>query len=113
MLKFYDVNKTSTREVTSESDTSLSGLSASLLLEGQPVAFASKVLTSAESRYARIEKELLSVVFACERFDTYPYGRDVVRVKTDHQPLEAILRRTPAVRLQRYNLDVPSTKKEG
>ena len=63
VLKFYDFNKTSTREVTFESDTSLSGLGATLLQEGQPVAFASKVLTPAESRYARIEKELLSVFF--------------------------------------------------
>ena len=97
MLTFYDFNKTSTREVTFESDTSLSGLGATLLQEGQPVAFASKVLTPAESRYDRIEKELLSVVFARERFDTYPYGRDVVHVKTDHQPLEAILGRTLAL----------------
>ena len=81
VLKFYDVN----REVTIESDESLSGLGASLLQEGQPVAFASRALTPAESRYAQIEKELLSVVFACERFDTYLYGRDVVHVKTDHQ----------------------------
>ena len=34
VLKFYDVNKTSTREVTFESDTYLSGLGASLLQEG-------------------------------------------------------------------------------
>ena len=34
VLKFYDVNKTSTREVTFESDTSLSGLGAFSLQEG-------------------------------------------------------------------------------
>ena len=87
MLKFYDVNQ----EVTIESDSSLCGLGASLLQEGQPVPFASRALPPTESRYAHIEKELLSVVFACERFDKYLYGRDVVHVKTD-QPLEAIFK---------------------
>ena len=116
VLKFYDVN----REVTIESDASLSGLGASLLQEGQPVAFASRALTPAEGRYAQIEKELLSVVFACERFDTYLYGRDVVHVKTDHQPLEAIFKKDLGsapkrlqrmlLRLQRYNLDVKYQK---
>ena len=109
VLKFYDV----TQAVTVESDASLSGLGATLPQGGQPVAFASRALTPAESRYAQIEKELLSVVFACERFDTYLYGRDIVHVKTDHQSLAAIckkdlssapkrLQRT-LLRFQRYN----------
>ena len=116
VLKFYDVN----REVTIESDVSLSGLGASLLQEGQPIAFASRALTPAESHYAQIEKELLFVVFACERCDTYLYGRDVVHVKTDHQPLEAIFKKDLGsapkrlqrmlLRLQHYNLDVKYQK---
>ena len=103
VLKFNDVN----REVTIESDASLSGLGASLLQEGQPVVFASRALTAAEIFYAQIEKELLSVVFACERFDTYLYGRDVVHVKTDHQPLETIFKKdlgSAPKRLQRMLL---------
>ena len=89
LLKFYDV----TGEVTIECDASLSGLGASLLQEGHPIAFASRVLTPAESRYVQIEKELLSVVFACERFDKYLHGRDIVHVRTDHQSLEAIFKK--------------------
>ena len=82
---------------------------------GRPLAYASRALTSAERNYAQIEKELLAIVFATERFDQYTYGRSVI-VESDHKPLEAILAK-PLVsapkrlqkmilRLQRYDLDV-------
>ena len=58
---------------------------------GQPVAYASQALTMAETRYAQIEKELLAIVFACNRFEAYIYGIDVVHVETDHKPLESIM----------------------
>ena len=88
-MKFHDL----TKEVTTESDASLRGLGTSLLREGQPVAFASRALTPAGVRYVQIEKKLLSVVFACKRFDYYLFGRHVVHNKTDHQPLEAICKK--------------------
>ena len=118
VLKFYDV----TQAITVECDASLPGLGATLLQGGQPVAFASRALAPAEGRYAQIEKELLSVVFACERFDTYLYGRVIVHVKTDHQPLEVICKKDLAsapkrfqrmlLRLQPYNIDVKYQKGE-
>ena len=46
-----------------------------LIVLDQPIAFASKSLTDAESRYANIERELLAIVFACQRFSTYLLGR--------------------------------------
>ena len=54
----------------------------------QPVSFASRALTQTETRYAQIEKELLAIVFACEKF-----GRDIVNVETDHKPLEEIFKK--------------------
>jgi len=57
------------------------GLGAAILQKRQPVAYASRALTSAETRYTQIEKELLAINFTCERFDTYIYGRDVVMVE--------------------------------
>ena len=83
---------------------------------GQPIAYASRALTPTETRYAQIEKELLAIVFACDRFDAYVYGRDLVNVETDHKPLEPIFMKpldaTPKrlqrmlLRLQKYNLQV-------
>ena len=99
VLRYYDVSK----EVTLQCDASQSGLGAALLQEGQPVAFASRAFTATEKNYAQIEKELLAIVHACERFDQYLFGREVT-VETDHKPLEAILRKpllTAPKRLQR------------
>ena len=36
---------------------------------------ASRVLTQAECNYTQIKKELLAIVYACEKFDQYVYAR--------------------------------------
>lgn len=33
--------------------------------------------TECECRYAQIEKELLAIVYRCEKFHLYVYGRDI------------------------------------
>ena len=71
VLKFYDLNE----EATIQCDASEKGLGATLLQKGQPVAFISRSLTKAEQNYAQIEKECLSIVFVCERFNQYIHGR--------------------------------------
>ena len=86
------------------------------------MAYASRTLTPTEENYAQIEKELLAIVFACEKFDAYIYGRDSVHVQTDHKPLESIFRKELCVapkrlqrmllRLQKYALDVTYLKGE-
>ena len=72
-----------------EVDASLTGLGCALLQNDMPIAFASKALTPTESRYANIERELLAIVFAVERFHTFIYGKHVT-VYSDHKPLESI-----------------------
>ena len=47
-------------------------------------------MTTTEQSYAQIEKELLAILFALERFDTYVYLKKDVTVETDHKPLIAI-----------------------
>ena len=89
VLKYFDPSK----EVTLQCDASKSGLGAVILQEGQPIAFSSRALTSNERNYAQIEKELLSIVHGCTRFNQYVYGRPVT-VQTDHKPLESIFKKS-------------------
>ncbi|KAL7832506.1 hypothetical protein SRHO_G00295240 [Serrasalmus rhombeus] len=84
VLAYYDVKE----PVTLTCDASCHGLGAACMQNGRPVAFASRVLTDTETRYAQIEKELLAVVFACTKFRDYIYGKPTI-VETDHQPLPA------------------------
>lgn len=85
LLKYYNPGE----ELTVQCDASEKGLRAALMQNGQPIAFASRALTDPETRYAQIEKEMLAVVFALQKFDQYVYGRSVT-VQSDHKPLAAI-----------------------
>ena len=49
---------------------------------GQPVAYASRALSPAETCYTQIEKQLLVIVFGCDHFKAYVYGRDIVYVES-------------------------------
>ena len=102
LLKYYDRNK----PVTLQCDTSLKGLEACIIQDGKPIAFTSKSLTNTETRYANIERELLAIMFGCEKFHTYLYGRSFM-VETDHKPLGMISLKnliSAPVRLQRMLL---------
>ena len=112
-LQYFDPNT----EIFIEADASLVGLGACLLQRDKtvdcprsdeyynlrPIAFTSKSLTETEQRYSNIERELLAVVYALERFHQYTYSLHVT-VLSDHKPLETVTARgincAPA-RLQR------------
>ena len=90
-------------------DASPVGLGAVLLQEQNgrevPVCYASRSLTPCEQRYSQTEKEALSLVWACEKFHVYLYGRRFELV-TDHKPLEVIYgpRSRPSARIERWVL---------
>ena len=115
-LKYYDV----TKSVTLQVDSSLHGMSAALLQDQGPVAYASKGLNETQKKYVTMEKELLAVAFACKRFHQYITGKPI-RVESDHKPLQAIftkpLSQAPSIlqkrlmQLQEY--DITLTYKEG
>ena len=87
-LKYFDVTKSIVLSV----DASQNGLGAVLLQDYLPVTYASRALTETEKRYAQIEKEALAIVFACNKFHQYIYGKKVL-VESDHKPLETIFKK--------------------
>ena len=58
-----------------------------------PIAYGSKTLTDAETRYANIECELLGMVGGLEKFNYFTFGKPVT-VLTDHKPLIAISKKS-------------------
>ena len=114
-LRYYDRNL----PVTVQADVSLRGLGACLIQkhngEDQPIAFASKSLTDMETRYTNIERELLAIIFACQRFTTYLLGRSFV-AESEYKSLEMIAMKNLAnvpphlqrmlLELQRYDVTI-------
>ena len=73
--------------------------------EWRAISYASRNLTEVERRYSQTEKEALALVWACERFNIYVYGRKF-ELETDHKPLECIISRLlePSARIERWVL---------
>lgn len=90
-----------------------------LFLDECSIAYASKAFTDTQKRCAQIEKELAAIMFGCDKFYQYLFGR-AFEVETDHKPLEAIMKKplaeTPLrlqkmlLRLQKYNMTVKYKK---
>ena len=90
VLSFYNSSQPTRISV----DASSHGLGAILEQQGKdaiwkPVGFASRTLTPTERKYAQIEKETMAIIFACEKFHQYLYGRSFV-VISDHRLLKSI-----------------------
>ena len=118
VLTFFDPKL----DIKVSSDASKGGLGAVLLqkheLDWKPIAYASRSMTSAEKNYAQIEKELLGIVYAVEKFHEYVYGTTAI-AETDHKPLVTLHQKnlcdlTPRLqrlmlRLRRYDLTLQYT----
>ena len=77
-------------ELMIQCDASKTGLGATLLQSGYPLAYSSRALTDTATCYTQIEKETLAVVFSLNKFCQYTFGRKTV-IHTDHKPLKAII----------------------
>ena len=115
MLAYFDRSKAS----TIQSDASKKGLGAVLIQDDKPVIYASRALTEMEQSYSNIERELLSVIFALERFHHYVYGYTAM-VQTDHKPLVSVWKKSIVcnsprlqrllLRLSQYNVSIEYLK---
>lgn len=56
------------------------------------MAYGSRSLTDTQKRYAQIEKDLLAIVYGCEKLKRYLYGKQV-QVKSNHKPLESVFKK--------------------
>ena len=110
LLRHYDPNK----PLVLQCDASPYGVGAVLSHRtGEnteyPIAYSSRVLSSAERNYSHIEKEALAIVSAVKKFHQYLYGRHFLLV-TDHKPLLGLFAETKpiptmaAARIQRWAL---------
>ena len=87
--------------------------------DGKPyvVYYASKTLNEAQRNYTTIEKELLAVVYALDKFQAYLLELDIV-IFTDHSSLKYILTKQDAkarlirwvLLLQEFNLQIKDKK---
>ena len=90
-------------------DASSKGLKAVLLQDNHPIAYSSKALTTCQRNYAQIKKELLAIVFGCNKFHDFIYGMSTIKVETDHKPLEFIFKKPfyqAAARLQKMIMSI-------
>ena len=62
--------------------------------EGKPYAmyYESKILNEAQNNYTTIEKELLAIVFALDKFRAYLVGASIV-IFTDHSVLKYLVKK--------------------
>ncbi|XP_061343767.1 uncharacterized protein LOC133289783 [Gastrolobium bilobum] len=81
------------------------------------IYYASKTLNEAQVNYTITEKELLAIVYACEKFRPYILGSKVI-IHTDHAALRYLFAKKKAkprlirwiLLLQEFNLDIKERK---
>ncbi|GLV38084.1 hypothetical protein CBL_10051 [Carabus blaptoides fortunei] len=61
------------------------GVGSALLQNNRPVAYSSKAFTDTQRNWAQIEKALYAILYACERYYQYIYGRKVL-IETNPVP---------------------------
>ena len=87
VLGYFNV-KANTKVIV---DASPTGLGAMLIQtqktgDDKVIAYSSRSLTDAETRYSQLEREALAIYFGCIKFQMYLLGKSFI-VHSDHKPL--------------------------
>ena len=81
------------------------------------IYYASKTFNEAQENYSTIEKEMLTIVFACEKFRPYMLGSHVI-IHTDHATIKYLMAKKEAkprlirwvLLLQEFDLEIKYKK---
>ena len=68
-------------------DASSAAIGAVLSQSGRPITMISRTLSKTEENYATNQRELLAIFWALQQLKHYWFGRNDIRIYTDHQPL--------------------------
>ncbi|KAK3742186.1 hypothetical protein QZH41_012077 [Actinostola sp. cb2023] len=106
-LAYFDISKSTEIAV----DASPVGLGAILTQKDENghshvIAYGSRSLTKNEQNYSQTEREALALVWGCEHYHLYCYGK-ALTVFTDHKPLTSIFNNPlskPTPRIERWSL---------
>jgi putative transposase len=108
-LVFFDT-KLHTKLLVDASPTGVGAILAQVQRDGttKAVAYASRSLTSVESRYSQTEREALAIKFGCLKFVHYLSGDSCFTVVTDHKPLVELFKSNsrPPPRIERMALRI-------
>ena len=81
------------------------------------IYYASRTFNEAQENYSTIEKEMLAIVFACEKFRPYILGAHVI-VHTDHAAIKYLMSKKKAnprlirwvLLLQEFDMEIKDKK---
>lgn len=108
LMAYYDLHKKTTLTVGA-SPYGLGAILSNVEKDGtvRHFAYASRSLTEVEQKYSHTEKEVLVVVWGCERFHMYLIGTKF-DLFTDHKALEVIFTPTskPPARSEHWALQL-------
>ena len=72
-----------------ETDASEYAIGVVLTQKGLPVAYHSQTLSDTVRKYPSYDKEMYSIVQACQQWMNYILGKEII-IQTDHRPLQFI-----------------------